>query len=91
MEQSPFLEANSQEIPRLLWNPKVHFRLHKTPPLVPILEPEEFTSHLSTPFLQIRSNITFSSTPRSSSCLFPSGFPTRTLYAFLVSSMRAIC
>ena len=76
MVQSPAWEANwfadSQEIPRISWNLKVHYRTHKRPPPVSILgQPNSVhipTSHL----LEIHPNIIHPSTPRS-----PQWSPTR--------------
>ena len=84
MVQSHSWEANwfeaSQDIPHISRNPKVHYRTHRRPPPVSILDqpnPVHIpTSHL----LEIHPNIIYPSTPRSPQWFLPSGFPSKILY-----------
>jgi hypothetical protein len=84
----PVFAAN-QEIPRILWNPKVLYHTHKCPPPVPILSHSIQSPWLSptswTSILILSSHLRLG-LPNG---FFPSGFPTNTLCTPLSSPIRA--
>ena len=95
MVQSPSWEANwfaaSQEIPRILWNPKVHYRTHKRPPPVPVLgQPNPI--HIPTSYLlEIYPNVIHPSTPMSPQWSLSLRFPHQDPIRPLSSPIRATC
>jgi hypothetical protein len=94
MELTPPWEATScsatQEFPNILYNPKVHYRVHKSPPLVPV--PSQMNPVHTAPSI-LRSILVLSSRLPLGlpSSLIPCGFRTKILHGFLFLPKRATC
>jgi len=93
MQQSPSWEANrfsaSQEIPRILRYPKVHYRIHKClPTRIPILSQIDPVHAPISHFLKIYLILYSHLCLVLPSGFLPSGFPTITLYTPLLSPIR---
>jgi hypothetical protein len=93
MELSPSLEAVNcaapQELPNILWKPKVHYIVHESPlqALSWVRSIQSKPSH----HVRLRSILRLLSHIRLGlpSGLFSSGFPINILYAFIYSPIRA--
>ena len=95
MDQSLSWEANqfsaSQAIPHILWNPKFHYGIHKSPPPVSILSHIDPVQANISHCLKFYLNIILPSGPGSSKWSLSLSFPTKTMYTPLLAPIRATC
>jgi hypothetical protein len=90
-----FREANRSSacpgIPCILWNSKVHYLIHNSPPPIHILSQINPVHAPPTHLLNTYFNTVLQSTPLSSKWFLPSGLLAKTLYTPLLSPLCATC
>jgi hypothetical protein len=88
MELSPSWEdATCAEFSNILWNPKVHYRVQKSPPLVTVRSQINATPSCLRFILILSTHIGLD----LPSGLFSFGFPINISYAFLFVIVHATC
>jgi hypothetical protein len=79
-----------KKIPAFLWNPKVHCRVHTSPPPDPILSQLNPVRPIDPYLPKVHFNVMLSPTPKSSQWSLPFESPNQELLN-ISPSMRAIC
>jgi hypothetical protein len=78
----PASRSATQKFPNILWTPKVHYRVHKSPPLFPILMHLD-PIHTTPPYFpKTQLNIILPPSLGLPIGLFPSGFAIKILHEF---------
>jgi hypothetical protein len=72
---------SAEEFPSILWNPKFHYRVHNSMPLVPFLCQISLVHTTLSYFCKIHLNIIL---PPTSKSFFSFDFPTKTLHTLLL-------